>query len=118
MPILGCFTLKKGSTFYIDENVVLKATIRQGYEDLPIDLDKMQIKTLIRGLNDNSKVGLAKYIKSYWIEFVLENDSIIVLGCNNKLFTAEKSIAFELKDERFLEQFWNEIEAKNDTQTK
>jgi hypothetical protein len=104
-------THKSSEKFSIKAGDVKTAFIKDGLNNLPIELSKAQSIVLINELNNSKSIGPTKYMKKYWIQFQLKDDSLITIGCNNSVFSINSTFAYKTSD-KFFDNYWNKIEGE------
>jgi hypothetical protein len=102
---------KSSERFSLKAENVKTAFIKEGLNNLPIELSKAQSIALINELNNSKSIGPTKYMKKYWIQFRLKNDSLITIGCNNSVFSINSAFAYKTSD-KFFDNYWNKIESE------
>lgn len=104
-------SFKNYDNFLLESEYVKTASIKDGMDNLPIELSKEQTDELLKELNKSKKNGPTKYMKKYWVQFQLENDSTITIGCNNSIFSVNSALAYKTSDNYF-DNYWNKIEGE------
>lgn len=107
-------SFKNYENFLIESESIKTASIKNGLDNLPIDLSKEQTDELIKELNKSKQSVPTKYGKKYWAQFQLENDSTIIIGFNNSIFSVNSAFAYKTSD-NFFDYYWNKIEGEKDS---
>ncbi|NLO70412.1 MAG: hypothetical protein GX102_05620 [Porphyromonadaceae bacterium] len=112
LGLFSCYTYKYGD-FSVDGNQVETISIKKSSENEAVFLSDLQARELFVGLNNNKKVGPAKFIVLYHIDIKLKNDSAISLKCGQSYFYIENnSKCYKIKSFNFIEDFWKKLEEK------
>ena len=106
---LNSCTFRNYEKFTLKTECIETVSMKNGLDNLPIELNSSQIKYLINKLNKSKKNGPTKYMKKYFIEIVLKNDSTIIIGANNSIFSVNSLFSYKTSN-NFFDDYWIKIE--------